>query len=257
MIHLLDGNNYVRRMIESDTSGQTPRTLLMNLSLTDVQTFMVWDSENGNAARRKVFEGYKSKRGPLKEDIYVGFNLVYDVLKFSRAIQIKVPGYEADDIIAALARHYAIRGQKVVIDSTDRDFLQLVAEFPTLVSTGSKPKDGVELTDIRYHKTLCGDTSDSIPGIPRFGDKSWADAPKGEIKAWLDTVVAGRSPEKFEWGAKSCQAWAAIPENQQILKSYWDIIGFLPMTQEQIAQHIEVGNGDFSAGDRYLQEHLQ
>jgi hypothetical protein len=258
MILLIDGNNYVRRLIETDTTGQTPRTIFFAMMNPEHRTFFAWDAEDGNTARRNIFPGYKSKRPPLTEDMYVGFDLVAEALKFSQAIQIKLKGYEADDIIATLARHYASQGEKVHINSTDRDFLQLVIEYPGLITTECGLKNGVQFEDVRLHKTLIGDTSDSIPGIPGFGQGAWDKIDdKTGIRLWFHNIELGIEPGEFVWGNKSANAWANDPANQAVLKTYWDIIGFIQIPHEVIAEHLVIGNGDYNAGDRFLLERLQ
>lgn len=259
MIHIYDGNNYVRRKIETDPTGQTPRTIFGDLMNRPEQAFFIWDAPDGNKARRAIYPGYKSKRPPLKEDIHVGFDQVHTVLKYSRAIQVSVPGFEADDIIATLTRHFAKQGEQVHIFSNDRDFHQLFAEYPELVAAEGTLKEGVLFEDIRYHKTLVGDASDSIPGIKGFGDKAWpSEDPerRAALKAWLDAVVAREPLPDYEF-TKAQSNWVAEEENLELLRSYWNIIGFLPMSEELIASHFEIGQFDYYAAENYLKAFMQ
>lgn len=257
MIHLFDGNNWVRRQIEVDTTGQTPRTIFYKFTNPEALTFFVWDAKDGIRARQGIFPDYKAKRPPLREDIYVGFDQVSNVLKHSAVIQVTIPGYEADDVIASMTRLYAGRGEEVRIFSNDRDFLQLMTEFQTLVTTEATIKEGVLLSDVRYHKTLVGDTSDCIPGIPGFGQAAWDKADKAELRRWVDDVVAYADPGPFPAGSKAAQTWASIPDHQLQLAKYWEIIGFLPVSDETIANNLIIGDRNYPAGDAYLRRFLQ
>ncbi len=257
MYLLTDANNYVRRKLETDVSGMTPRELLHEVTMANGPVIYVWDSENCLKARRAIFPGYKAKRKPASTDMFVGFDLVQSVLRHSKAVQLTIPGFEADDIIAQLTRQLASAGHRVLIKSTDRDFLQLVAEFPTLVNVDTHIKEGVLLEHIRHHKTLVGDPSDNIPGIPGFGAKAWEEADKAQLTRWLELVAHGLEAGPFPAGGKAAKTWADQPENRQTLANYWDIIGFLSIPEELIQKHLVVGDSDRAAADRILLEYMQ
>ena len=94
-------------------------------------------------------------------------------------------GYEADDIIGALSRRAAERGDEVLIVSGDRDEVQLVRPGVELLApikgmTQTKTYDeaavheeyGVSPAQIIDLKGLAGDSSDNIPGVPGVGEKT-------------------------------------------------------------------------------------
>lgn len=253
MIHLYDGNNFVRRLIETDPTGMTPRTMWGKVETTEGTHFMIWDARDGLEARRKIFPGYKAKRRPDDKDLFVNFGVVADVLKHSRAIQVTVPGYEADDILAHLARYYAKQNKRVHIYSSDRDMLQVIAEFPELVTADCALKTGVLLRDIRYHKTVCGDTSDSIPGIKGFGEGAWDKADLPALRAWVDALVSGLPLPEYPF-SKAQANWLEDPANQQLIRAYWEIIGFVPLTDELIAANMVIGKTDAKKAHDFLAE---
>lgn len=254
-ITIFDGNNFYRRKIEIDADGQTNRNILNDFRYRQETIFVVWDAPDGNKARRAIYPGYKSGRPESSDDLFVGIEQCQGMLMHTKAIQLAIPGFEADDIIAHLVRELAPKGEKMHIVSTDRDFLQLVNEFDN-VSADSALKTGVMLSDVRYHKTLVGDASDSIPGIKGFGAGAWDKADQPALKRWLDAVVAGAEPPAFEFG-KAQQTWLNDPANLQLLRDFWNIIGFLPIPEEQIAANIKVGTPNYAAGDAYLKELMQ
>lgn len=256
MIRIYDGNNYTRRILETDPTGQAPRTIFNTLSSQMSElAFYVWDALDGNTARRKIYPAYKSKRPELSGDVFANFDMVQSVLLHSPAIQVQLPGYEADDVIAALTRHYAAQGKKVHIHSTDRDFLQLSSEAPDLVSCDSALKEGVLLKYVRHHKTLVGDASDTIPGIAGFGAGAWDTCDQAAVAAWLEALVAGEPLPSIEF-KKAVSNWVSIPENRQLLIDYWNIIGFIPVSQEQIISRMAVGSFNIEAAETIFKKYM-
>lgn len=247
-IRIYDGNNYVRRVLETDHTGLAPRTILNEVNTTDEVVIFVWDGAGANARRREIYSEYKRNRKPLKKDIYAGFDTVEEVLKFSKAIQVRVPGYEADDVIAALARHYATAGDIVSIYSNDADMLQLVAEFPNNVFTGARIKDHVPPHLIKYYKVTVGDSSDNIPGIPGFGEKAWNEVDKDLLSTFVDEVVAGVEPTtKLELPSR-CKV------DPDRLRDYWNIVSFLPVPFDLMSENMTVGTPNPQKADEYLKE---
>ena len=100
---------------------------------------------------------------------------------------IKVDGYEADDVIASLTKRAREQGIDVMVVSGDRDVYQLVEDGVRVMTTSRGvtdtkiyDRDGVierygvppeRVTDLIGLK---GDTSDNIPGVPGIGDKTAA-----------------------------------------------------------------------------------
>src|SRR5947199_5330774 len=82
--------------------------------------------EEAKAKRSEIYSGYKATRGAPPEDLSPQFPLVRRVLEVMRIPAIGFPGYEADDVIATLARRARAQGWEVVIVTGDKDLLQLV-----------------------------------------------------------------------------------------------------------------------------------
>ena len=101
---------------------------------------------------------------------------------------VKVEGYEADDVIATLDRAApASRGSTVMVVSGDRDVYQLVEDGVRVMTTSRGVTDtkiydregvieryGVPPELVTDLIGLKGDTSDNIPGVPGIGDKTAA-----------------------------------------------------------------------------------
>ncbi|MBN9551436.1 MAG: hypothetical protein J0H31_21870, partial [Alphaproteobacteria bacterium] len=200
--------------------------------------------------------GYKVGRKAPDTGIYNGFHMTQKALEHTKAVQIKVPGYEADDVIALLVRRYAPKGQLVAIYSNDYDMMQLVGEFPKNVVCGAKPKANVAAQHVRLYKTWCGDSSDKIPGVPRFGDSLWEENGPDRLQRATNKIFAGDpgwrhgiklQPKMITW----------LTENPDLFKAYWDIVGFLDVPEDLVTEHTIIGKPDPLKADATLKEFWQ
>src|SRR4051812_36650726 len=88
--------------------------------------FAVAFDEEAKAVRSESYREYKATRGAPPDDLMPQFPLVRRVLEAMRIPAIGFSGYEADDVIATLARRGRRLGWDVVIVSGDKDLMQLV-----------------------------------------------------------------------------------------------------------------------------------
>ncbi|WP_026462552.1 DNA polymerase I [Adhaeribacter aquaticus] len=137
--------------------------------------------------RVEVASTYKANREKMPSEIYDAFPYAMRLLEALQIPVMKEEGYEADDVIAAMAKQGASLGYSVYIVSPDKDFAQLVtsdiflfrpaykgAAMETLDAVGVKNKYGVEPHQIADYLALRGDSVDNIPGIKGIGDKTAA-----------------------------------------------------------------------------------
>jgi len=98
-------------------------------------------------------------------------------------ISVKIENYEADDVIATLARGVANNRGDAVILSTDRMFLQLLGDhirvFNHFDHVETRPSDvrqrhGVGVDQLTDYWALAGDSSNNIKGVPGIGPKTAA-----------------------------------------------------------------------------------
>src|SRR3970040_380281 len=80
----------------------------------------------GPTFRDKLFTEYKAQRPPMPEDLAQQLPYVRRVCEAMRLPVLEYQGYEADDVIGALARQGAAKKLEVVIVTSDKDMLQLV-----------------------------------------------------------------------------------------------------------------------------------
>ncbi|HEX3613356.1 MAG TPA: DNA polymerase I [Sporichthyaceae bacterium] len=137
--------------------------------------------------RSEAYPEYKANRSSSPDDFRPQVSLIREVLEALRIPSLAVEGYEADDLIATLARAAEIEGYEVLIVTGDRDAFQLVSDRVTVLY----PKRGVSemsrmdpaAVEERYGLTprqypdfaaLRGDPSDNLPSVPGVGEKTAA-----------------------------------------------------------------------------------
>src|SRR5437868_3235037 len=165
--------------------------------------------EEAKAKRSEVYSAYKATRGAPPEDLTPQFPLVRRVLEALRVPAIGFPGYEADDVIATLARRARAQGWEVVIVSGDKDLMQLVVNgircYDSMYEKWYGPEEveekwGVPPKQVADLLALTGDKIDNIPGVPGVGEKTAAGLLKeyGSLEAVLANAGAVKKPKLRE-----------------------------------------------------------
>lgn len=134
----------------------------------------------GKTWREERFPEYKAHRPPAPEGLVQQIPIALELVEALGVPVLTLPGYEADDLIAALARKSAREGREVLIVSGDKDLLQLVGEaikvFDPMRELLYTPKEvrekwGVPPARLPELLALSGDAVDGIPGVPGIGKK--------------------------------------------------------------------------------------
>ena len=133
--------------------------------------------------REQRFPEYKAQRPEMPGDLRPQLPFIDRVVAANHFPVIRKPGYEADDIIATLARKGAQAGMEVIIVAGDKDLAQLVDERTRMQDTLRdvvydaelvRKKWGVAPARIPDLLALMGDDVDNIPGVPGIGQKGAA-----------------------------------------------------------------------------------
>lgn len=241
-LRVIDGNNAFRRKIEVDMLGTPVSNFFFEVQNWSRDSLVIccWDGFKSLEKRRAIYPEYKLKRAPAGDSIYESQNLLKKVLAFSKAIQIQVNGYEADDVIAALC--YKYEAHDVYIDSNDLDLWQLGRPM-------FRAKSPETVRWLKLYKTIVGDPSDNIPGFKGFGKGAWEKL-TDEHKQTLEHILSsgwGLTPEEITakvagFMTKGQTNWFAIKENRQQLEIFYKVVGFIPVSDEEIAAGTTVGN---------------
>jgi len=145
---------------------------------------IVFDTK-GPTFRDKLFEKYKAQRPPMPDDLSVQIPYVRKLCEAMHLPVLEFQGYEADDVIGALAMQGAKKQLEVLIVSNDKDMMQLVGKSVRTLRTGSGGAKADTIVDAEKVKeilgvppekvidlmALLGDTVDNIPGAKGIGEK--------------------------------------------------------------------------------------
>src|SRR5262245_45385464 len=146
---------------------------------------VAWDA--GWSGREKTYEPYKAQRKSRPDLLKEQWPHLMPLAEAFGFSNIKVDGYEADDVIASLTKRAREQDIPVMVVSGDRDVYQLVEDGVRVMTTSRGVTDtkiydregvieryGVPPDRVTDLIGLKGDTSDNIPGVPGIGDKTAA-----------------------------------------------------------------------------------
>lgn len=132
--------------------------------------------------RHKMYDGYKSTRKPMPDDLAVQLEPLKKLLKAMNIATCEKEGIEADDILGTLSKKFDVHSY---IYTGDRDSYQLVDEKTDVHFTKRGVSDllklninnfksviGIVPSQVVDLKALMGDSSDNIPGVPGIGEKT-------------------------------------------------------------------------------------
>ncbi len=146
---------------------------------------VIWDG-GLSAERTAAHPAYKAQRPPMPESLASQIDAIMGYLQAAGMASWCQDGVEADDWIGVAARRATDAGARVVIASSDKDFMQLVSGTVGLVNPNDKAeriwtaaevvaKTGVRPEQIVDWLSLVGDSVDNIPGVPGVGPKTATD----------------------------------------------------------------------------------
>lgn len=133
--------------------------------------------------RNDIYPEYKANRPPLPEDLRPQFPLTRAATRAFNVACIELEGYEADDIIATLARQAKEAGGTVTIISSDKDLMQLMGDGVDMHDPMKNKRLGLDDVMEKFGvapnrvidvQALAGDSTDNVPGAPGIGLKTAA-----------------------------------------------------------------------------------
>jgi DNA polymerase-1 len=135
--------------------------------------------------RHKAYAAYKAQRERMPDDLRPQLALSKEILQAFQIPMFEREGYEAEDVIATLARRAVLDGFEVLIVSGDLDLLQIVrprlrvmitsrgiSETTVYDEAAVRQRFGFAPAQLPDYKALKGDTTDNIPGVPGIGEKT-------------------------------------------------------------------------------------
>jgi DNA polymerase-1 len=190
---IIDGYGFVFRAYHSMPTLTNPKgvpigavfgftSMLMKLLADMKPTYAVVIFDYGRKNfRHDLYPAYKANRPPAPEDLKPQFPLVREAARALNLPILEQDNYEADDIIATLAKRAEHNHLLVNIVSSDKDLMQLIDGNITMYDPiknkviGTKEveeKFGVPPSKLLDVLSMIGDSSDNVPGIPGIGPKT-------------------------------------------------------------------------------------
>ncbi len=175
-------------------------------------------------SRKEIYPDYKAKRPEVKpEEIVQKKYLFHEITRLGYNIAW-CQGYEADDVIATLAKEYGQWCSDVRIVAADKDIAQCITknvtqfvpavgdrDWETRDVAGVVKKFGVTPDLMPLWQALKGDSSDNIPGVDKFGDvtaKEWVNKYKT-----IEALAAGCATEAAMAGSKPSAVLKSLAAN--------------------------------------------
>jgi DNA polymerase I len=190
---------------------------------------VVYDAPGDNF-RNEIFPEYKAHRPPMPPELSAQMALTRQVVEAFGLTQLEIPGFEADDIIATLAKVAKAAGMQVVICSSDKDLMQLCDDDVSVLDTMKNRRLGVEEVREKFGVppdrvgdvlALMGDSIDNVPGVVGIGPKTAAEL----INKFgsLDALLAGAAEIKGKRGASIVEARESIRLSRELVRLRDDV----------------------------------
>ena len=147
---------------------------------------VAWDKKETNIRKRRaIYPEYKAGRKKAPDDFYAQIPILYELLDAFGWPLYELDDYEADDILGAFVNEATEKGIETYLLTSDLDALQLVGPM-TKVYALKNGLSNLEEFDVEYFekkyginvhqfldlKSLEGDSSDNLPGVPGIGQKT-------------------------------------------------------------------------------------
>lgn len=146
---------------------------------------VAWDKPKTNIRKRlKIYPEYKAGRKPAPPDFYEQVPVLHELLNAFGWPLYELDDYEADDIMGALATQASKKGIETLLVTSDLDMLQMVdgdikvyalkkglSNIELYSPKSFEAKYGIRVDQFLDMKSLKGDSSDNIPGVPGIGEK--------------------------------------------------------------------------------------
>jgi DNA polymerase-1 len=209
-LYLIDGNSYIYRAFYAirglSTSTGTPSNAVFGFTNMIFSTgtpsnavfgftnmifkilreknpdyFAVVFDSPGPTKRHEAYEEYKAHRPGMPDDLKPQVPFIKEIINAFNIKTIEKPGYEADDILDAVAKEAESEGLDVFIVTGDKDMNQSVSPkirlYDSMKDRITEEKDVIERYGVKPSQfpeiiALMGDASDNIPGAPGIGEKT-------------------------------------------------------------------------------------
>jgi DNA polymerase-1 len=221
-LYLIDGSSYIYRAFYAIRHLSSPTGFPTNAlyGFTQMLLKVLKDRSPDHVAvifdagrttfRTELYPDYKANRAAMPDDLRPQIGPIKEMVRAFNIPALELAGYEADDIIATIARDCRDKGMGVTVVTGDKDLMQIVSDTVRLLDTmkekESGPAEVVERFGVGPERVidilgLAGDSSDNIPGVPGVGEKTAAKLIQefGSLDSLLERAgeVKGKTGERL------------------------------------------------------------
>jgi len=212
--------------------------------------------------RHQAYKEYKAQRRPMPQDLVVQVPMLKKIIQARRIPCFEYPDYEADDVLATLARLASQQNILTIIVTTDKDLFQVASELVAIYNPAKdiyivddrfssealsqlnhkevkKIEDffGVKASQVADVLALWGDASDNIPGVPGVGEKTAKNLIKEfgsleNLKKNLDQVKNPRIRENLKKNLEQLELSQNLVRVEDRLELKLDLEAFRPQEPE-------------------------
>jgi len=250
-LYLIDGSSYIYRAYYAIRHLSSPKGFPTNAlyGFTQMLLKVLKDRDPDHLAvvfdvgrqtfRTELYPEYKANRAAMPEDLVPQIGPIKEMVRAFNIPVLEKEGFEADDIIGAIARQCEAKGMKVVVVTGDKDLMQIVTDQVTLLDTMKDKTTGIPEVLERFGVEpglvvdilgLAGDSSDNIPGVPGIGEKTALKLIRefGSLDTLLERAgeVKGKNGERLrEFGdqARLSRTLATIDRDTPVDYRYEDL----------------------------------
>jgi len=251
VLYLIDGSSYIYRAYYAIRHLSSPsgfptnalygftQMLLKVLKERKPDHVAVVFDKGRRTFRTELYPDYKANRAAMPEDLVPQIAPIKEMVRAFNIPVLEMEGFEADDIIGAMARRCEKDGMEVVVVTGDKDLMQIVTPSVTLLDTMKDKVSGLAEVEERFGVKpeqvvdvlgLAGDPSDNIPGVPGIGEKTAIKLIRefGSLDALLERAdeVKGKTGErlkKFADQARLSRRLATIDRDTPVDFRYEDL----------------------------------
>ncbi len=184
----------------------------------------------GRTFRHEAYAEYKATRQKMPDELVAQMPVLRQVVRALGFPVLELPGYEADDVLATVARRAEAEGAHVFLVTGDKDLFQLVTDRVSIYNVMGRGSDAAEVLDpagverkfgvppdrVADVLALMGDASDNVPGVRGIGPKTAVELVKRF--GGLEQVLA-RADEIEKPGVRD-----AIREHAETARLSWSLV---------------------------------
>ncbi len=212
-IYLIDGNSQCYQAFYAISELTSPQGLPVNalygflLTLRKIlrekkpdYVAVAFDSSKPTF-RHEAYAEYKAHRKPMPDELKQQMPMIREALALHNVAVLSMDGYEADDILATVAKRASGAGIDAFIVTRDKDALQLLTPHVKIYDSKADrvydektllEEKGISAAQVVDVMALEGDSTDNVPGVPGVGPKTALALMKqfGTLDALLDGLEA-------------------------------------------------------------------